>query len=195
MQYPLTLTFKLVALNPQVAVTDAAGALVLYVKQKAFRLREDVTVFADREQARPLYRFRADRVIDFRATYRMTDAAGEPVGAMQREGLRSIWRSRFTVFDTVGRPTLRIQEDDPWVKVLDATLGEVPVLGWLSGYLLHPSYTVAEEDGRPVLRLVKQPSFWERVFRLERLDAMAPEDEVRGVLALLMTVLLERARG
>lgn len=195
MQYPLTLTFKLVALNPQVAVTDAAGALVLYVRQKAFRLKEDVTVYADREQARPLYRLRADRVIDFRATYHMTDAAGAAFGAVQREGLRSLWRSRYTVLDAAERPTLRIQEDDPWVKVLDATVGELPFGAWLTGYLFHPSYTVAEEDGRPALRLVKQPSFFERVFRLERLDDLSAEDEVRGVLALLMMVLLERARG
>ena len=195
MNYPLTFTFKLVALNPQVTVTDAGGALVLYVRQKAFRLKENVTVFADREGARPLYHLRADRVIDFRALYHMTDAAGEAFGALQREGLRSIWRSRYTVFDAHERPTLRIQEDDPWVKVADAFLGEIPVLGFLSAYLFHPSYTVSEEDGTPKLRLVKQPSLFERVFRLEQLAELSAADEARGVLALLMMVLLERQRG
>ncbi len=46
-----------------------------------------------------------------------------------------------------------------------------------------------------MLRLTKQPSLFERVFRLDRLDALSAEDEVRGVLALLMMILLERARG
>jgi uncharacterized protein YxjI len=195
MQYPLTLRFKLIALNPQVTVTDATGAVVLYVKQKAFRLKEDVTVFADAEQTRPLYRLCADRVLDFRAHYAITDAAGEAFGAVRGEGMRSLWRSRYSILDTAGTPTLRIQEDNPWVKVIDATVGELPFGGWLSAFLFHPSYTVDEEDGRAVLRLTKQPSLFERVFQLDQLDAMSTEDEVRGVLALLMMILLERARG
>lgn len=195
MDYPLTLTFKLVALHPQVAVTDASGALVLYVKQKAFRLREDVAVFADREQRLPLYRLQADRVIDLRAAYHITDAQGAPFGAVRAEGLRSLWRSRYTVLDTQGAPTLHIREDNPWVKVVDAFLGDIPVLGLLSGYLFHPSYTVTEEDGTPKLRLVKQPSLLERVFRLERLAGLSAEDEARAVLSLLMMLMLERQRG
>ena len=34
--YPLSLSFKLLALAPQITVTDSSGALLFYVKQKAF---------------------------------------------------------------------------------------------------------------------------------------------------------------
>lgn len=196
MEYPLSLTFKILAVNPQVTVTDASGALVLYVKQKAFRLREDVTVYADRARTLPLYALRADRVIDFNASYHIVDAGGEPVGIIRREGMRSLWKSRYDVLDADGGHRFDIQEDDPWIKVLDATAGQLPVLNWLTGYLFHPSYTVSRPDGTPVFHLVKQPAFWEGKFRLDLLeDAPAPEDEVRGVLGLLMMILLERARG
>jgi hypothetical protein len=195
MQYPLTLTFKTVALNPQIAVTDATGALVLYVRQKAFKLREAVTVFGDREMTRPLFTIGADRVIDFRATYRFTATDGTVHGAVRREGARAIWRSRFEVTGADGTPVFRIQEDNPWTKVLDGLLGEIPVLGALSGYLLHPSYTLSRPDGAPALRLTKQPAFWEGRFLLEEIENVPPQEEVLAVLAVLMMTLLERARG
>ncbi len=195
MHYPLTLTFKTVALHPQVAVTDATGALVLYVRQKAFKLREAVTVFGDREMTRPLFTIGADRVIDFRATYRFTASDGAEHGAVRREGARSLWRSRYEVAGPDGAVVFRIQEDNPWTKVLDALLGEVPILGALSGYLLHPSYTLAHADGRPALRLTKQPAFWEGRFLLEEIENVPPQEEVLAVLAVLMMTLLERGRG
>ena len=46
MNFPLTLNFKKLALSPQISVTDASGRLLFYVKQKAFKLKEAVTVFA-----------------------------------------------------------------------------------------------------------------------------------------------------
>jgi len=55
MKYPLSLKFKLMALSPQVSVHDADGQLRMYVKQKAFKLKEKVTVFADEQQSTPLY--------------------------------------------------------------------------------------------------------------------------------------------
>jgi uncharacterized protein YxjI len=159
MRYPLELSFKLVAINPQVAVTDATGELVLYVKQKAFRLREAVTIFADREMTRPLYRFRADRVIDFRAVYRIEDAAGNAFGSLRSLGMKSLWRSRYEVEDAAGTVVFRIHENNPWVKVADALLSEIPIVGALSGYLLHPSYTVELADGTPALMLTLLPAF------------------------------------
>ena len=45
--YPLTLTFKFLTISSFIRVVDASGQLVSYVKQRAFRLREDVTIFAD----------------------------------------------------------------------------------------------------------------------------------------------------
>ncbi len=195
MQYPLDLQFKLVAINPQVTVTDAAGYLARYVKQKAFKLKEAVTVFADREMTRPLFTFQADRVIDFRATYHIADAAGNPFGSIRREGMRSIWKTRYEVTDASGQVAFRIQEDNPWVKVGDAFFSEIPILGMFAGYVFHPSYTLSYADGRPALKLKKVPSMVERRFRLEELSDVSEKGEVLGVLAVLMMTLIERARG
>ena len=195
MQYPLDLRFKIVAISPQVEVTDASGALVMYVKQTAFKLREAVTVFADREMTRPLYTLQADRTFDFRATYHIHDAEGRPFGAIRREGMRSLWRSRYEVADAAGAVAFRIQEDNPWMKVGDALFSDIPVLGLFAGYVFHPSYTLSYADGTEALRLTKLAAMFEGRFKLEELADVPPAGEVLGVLAVLMMVLLERARG
>lgn len=196
MDYPLHLSFKIVAISPQVSVRDASGDLVLYVKQKAFKLKEDVTVYADEQRTLPLFSISADRVIDFNASYHMVDNEGRPFGIVRREGMRSLWKCRYDVLAPDGHHLYDIEEDNAWVKVTDSLAGEVPGLNWLTGYLFHPSYTVSHPDGRPAFRLTKQPAFWEGKFSLEKLsDTESADDEVRAVLALLMMILLERARG
>ena len=54
--FPLSLRFKLIAVASQIDVTDAQGASVFYVRQKAFKLKEAVTVYRDATQGQPLYR-------------------------------------------------------------------------------------------------------------------------------------------
>lgn len=195
MRFPLELRFKKIALAPQISVVDAGGELVLYVKQKAFRLREAVTIFADREQTRPLFTIAADRILDISAQYRIEDAAGNALGALKRHGLRSLWKAHYEVLRG-GGAVLEIREESAWVKVLDGILGEIPVLGLLTGYLFHPAYRVTRTDtGEVVMRLRKEPSFFQARFSVEEVSPLAGVDTQLAVLGLLMMVLLERDRG
>jgi uncharacterized protein YxjI len=194
MNFPLDLSFKKVALNPQVKVSDASGNVVLYTKQKAFKLKEAVTVFADVEQTRPLYTIKADRVLDFNAKYTIADAAGNSIGAIARKGRKSLWRAQYEVLDG-GGPALTIREENGWVKVGDALFGEIPVVGIFSGYVFNPSYVITDAAGAVLMRLSKQPAFFEGRFRIEKLAELSPADETRAVLGFLMMLLLERRRG
>lgn len=195
MRFPLSLRFKTIAVSPQISVTDASGQLIYYVKQKAFKLKEAVTVFADAEQTRAVYRITADRVIDISARYHIEDPSGVPLGAVQRLGMKSFWRAEYEVHRPAG-PILRIREENPWAKVADSALSEVPFLGLLSGYLFHPAYRVFRADTAAVtMRLVKEPALWEGRYRIERLEELSPADEVLSLLSILMLVLLERRRG
>ncbi|MDH3601140.1 MAG: hypothetical protein OEU26_16085 [Candidatus Tectomicrobia bacterium] len=195
MEYPLNLSFKILALAPQISVTDARGNLVFYVKQKLMKLKESVTVFANAEQTEPLYYLNADQVIDFSARYHFADADGTTVGAVQRRGMKSLWRAHYDIVDG-DRTVLHIREANPWVKVADALLGEIPVLGMLTGYLFHPAYIVTKAGGMTVMRLEKQRAFLETKFTLtkQQID-LTPHEETQVLLSLLMMVLLERQRG
>jgi uncharacterized protein YxjI len=192
--YPLRLSFKLVAIAPQISVTDANGRLLFYVKQKAFKLKEQVTVYADQAQNRPLYAIAADRILDISAQYGITTASGGQLGAVKRHGMRSLWKAHYDVLQG-GAVVFSIREKNVWVKVLDGLLGEVPVLGLLTGYLLHPAYLVSRPDGTVVLRIQKRAAFWEGRYEVTQQAAMSSSEEELVLLSVLMMILLERTRG
>ncbi len=197
-QYPLDLSFKLISWGPQVFVRDATGREVLYVHMKALKLREDVSIFSDSSKTYQLYQIRADRVIDFSARYDFTDVShGMSIGSIKREGMRSIWKASYNIFDPTGQPTHHVKEDNPWVKVGDALLREIPIVGMFTGYFLNPTFTLYQVGTEnPVLRLKKKASFFEQAFEIVKLGEPTNEaEETRLVLALMMMVLLERARG
>ena len=194
MQYPLQLTFKFWALAPQISVNDAQGNLTFYVKQKLFKLKEAITIFADAEQTRPLYYIKADRIIDFSARYDFTDSNGTYIGAVKRRGLKSLWRARYDIFDG-DTNTLNIQEKNPWVKIADALFAEIPVLGIFTGYVFNPVYLVSRADGTVVMRLEKIPSFLSRKFIIKPVDQFSDRQEQQILLSLIMMLLLERNRG
>lgn len=192
--YPLTLSFKIMALAPQLSVIDANGNLIVYVKQKLFKLKEAVTVFGDEQQTQPLFNLKADRVIDFSARYNFTDQQGMALGAVKRQGMRSLWKAQYDILE--GDMTIMsVREENGWVKVMDGLFGEIPVVGIFSGYLFHPAYLVSHLNSGPVMRMEKQPAFFEGRFKIEKQGELNETDEKRALLSLVMLVLLERRRG
>lgn len=195
MNYPLQVSFKILAIAQQLSITDAQGNLIFYVKQKAFKLKEAVTVFADLQQTQPLYTINADKVLDFSARYRFADRNGQPIGSVKRQGMKSIWKARYDIMDGEN-PVMMISEESAWTKVFDSLLGEVPILGMFTGYFFHPAYRVTPPDGAMLLlRLEKQPAFFEGKFVIEKHAEMPPQEEIRALLSLIMMILLERGRG
>jgi uncharacterized protein YxjI len=195
MSYPLTLRFKRIAIARQVSVEDSRGMLLMYVKQKVLKLREAITVFADREQSRPLYHIKADRIIDFSAAYHVTDASGQLIGTIKQQGMRSIWRTRYSIMrgDTA---VFEMREENPWAKVADSFLGEIPVLGILTNYLFHPRYAVSTPDGIAVVRIRKQPSLFEALFEVTRENVpLSTEDERLALIGTVATMMFEKNRG
>ena len=195
MNYPLQLSFEVLSIARKLSVIDAAGNLSFFVKQKAFKLKESVTVFADVDQQLPLYELAADRIIDFSASYHFKDTKGTHVGSVRRKGMKSFWKARYDIVNGSSSRPLTIQETNPWAKVCDSLFGEIPILGMFSGYVFHPEYLVAREDGTPIMRLKKEPAFFQGKFSIEKLGAVTEDEEKRILLSLIMMVLLEKQRG
>ncbi len=195
MNYPIDLTFKLLALASQIYIRDANGQLIGYVKQKLLKLKEDINVFADEGQTQHLFNIKADRILDFSANYRFTSASGQPIGSIRRRGMRSIFRANYEISDAAGNHVMSIREENAWIKVGNALIGELPIVGMFTGYFLNPAYLVTQVDGSPVARLAKQPAFFEGKFQLTPNAALAPEDETLVMLSVLTMTLLERSRG
>ena len=194
MNFPLTARFKLIAIAQQVSVTDAAGSVVYYARQKAFKLKEAVTIYADEAQTRPVFTIAADRVLDISARYTITGHDGSKAAVLQREGMKSIWRTSYAV-DAGAHGQFSIREQNPWAKMADGLFGAIPIVGALSGYFFHPKYEIAKADGTPVLLVEKKPALFEGRFEIDRAGhADAGAFEVL-VTAALMMLLLERQRG
>ena len=138
----------------------------------------------------------ANRVLDWSARYTFHDAQGNEIGAVGRRGMRSIWKAHYDVFNPGDEvPDFSIREENSWAKVLDSMLGEIPIIGFFTGYFLHPSFLASRADGTASVRLLKQPAFLEGKFSITKLSDMTPREELNVLLSFLMVNLLERRRG
>jgi uncharacterized protein YxjI len=192
---PLTLRFKLIALAPQVFLEDSRGNLLLYVRQKLLKLKEEVSVFSDEAQNHLAFTIKADRVIDFRARYTIANSAGQTLGTIKQRGMRSLWKAHFDIEDAFGRETYLIEEENPLVRMLDGLFGSIPIIGILSGYLFQPAYLVKRVNGGIVMKLKKQPALWEGRFELTEVAPTSDADRQLLALSVVMMTLLERDRG
>ena len=196
--YPLTATFKLLSLSPEVTVRDSSSAVMLQVKQKALTLREETTVFADEAKKIPLYKMLADRVIGFRAVHRITRLADNAlVGSVKATGLRSLWRTQYDIADSSDHTILTVREENPWIKVLDEMVGEIPLIGFIISSFINPRYLMTDENGTLLYRITKRRSLIDRNFTLEQIapDAHVGVDERLVSLALIQVIFLEHHRG
>lgn len=195
MNYPIDFSFKILALASQIYIRDAGGNTLGYVKQKLFKLKEDINIFTSESQTQQLFNIKADRIIDFSAKYNFTDSSGRHLGSIKRQGMRSLWRANYDIFNSSDRQILKIHEENGWIKVADSLVGEVPILGMFTGYLLNPAYLIERMDGTTIMRLAKQPAFFEGKFQLSRQTQATEEEETLALLGSLTMTLLERARG
>jgi hypothetical protein len=195
MNYPLNLSFKLLALASQISVTDAGGRMIGFAKQKLLKLKEDVRIFADTSQTDEIYQIKADRMIDFSARYSFFDSrTGQQLGAVKRRGMRSLWSAHYEILDN-DQVVMEIKEENAWVKVLDTLVGEIPIFGAFTGYFLNPVYLVSRTNGTLVARLQKHPAMFEGKFELTQQGQMSEAEEIGVLLSVLQMVILERARG
>lgn len=196
-QYPLQMSFKVLAFGPQIFIRNASEQEIFYVHQKAFKLKEDIAVFSDSSKSNQVYRIQADRVLDISAEYTFSDSAGNSIGKIKREGMKSFWKATYNLMDTAGQMTHRVTEDNPWVKVIDSVIGAIPFVGIISAFLFHPSYTIYQADTEtPIMRVKKEAAFFEGKFTIESIAEVAdPMEENRMLMGVMMIALLERARG
>lgn len=194
-KFPVHFQFKITTLSNDFTATDARGSVIAFVKQKMFKLKEDILIYSDESKTKINYRIKADRWLDFSAAYAFFDENGTEFGKIVRKGWRSIWKAQYEIIDENQKLQYYINEENGWVKVLDALLGEIPGLNFFTGYLFNPSYMVTNEAGKSIVRLKKNPSFFGRKFELTQIGAMDSDDDDRIMLGLMMMVLLERRRG
>lgn len=97
--------------------------VVAFCSQKAFKLREDIRLFADESQQQQLMWIRARQIIDFSACYDVIDSTtGQKVGSLRRRGLKSLLRDSWEVLDTHDQPLGKVEEDSAGLALLRRVL-------------------------------------------------------------------------
>lgn len=196
-QFPLRMTFKVLTLAPTVKITDATGRVILVVRQRLFKFKDHVEIYADEARQQLVAEIRADRMIDWSPRFRFTEPGGREIGASKRRGMRSLWRATYDIFNPVDEaPDFEIKELNPFAKFWDGLVGQIPLIGLLSLYLFHPSYgATRQSDGVLAMRMTKQPAFLQGRFGIEKLADTTDRETLNLILALFMICLLERRRG
>ena len=108
-------------------VFDAAGQQVLFSRQKAFKLREDIRVWSGDDMQTELLRIAARQIVDFSAAFDVVDSTtNTKVGAFKRKGLKSIVRDEWILMDANDHEIGLFQEDSMGMAILRRFINIIP---------------------------------------------------------------------
>ena len=100
-------------------IFSPAGPMLYYIRLKAFKLKEDITVFADEAKTQPLLSIKARQIIDFSAAYDVVDVqSGQKLGAFRRKGWKSLLKDEWEILDNQDQPVGLMQEDSAMMATL-----------------------------------------------------------------------------
>ena len=95
------------------------GKLVFYSRQKLFKLREDIRVYADIKKAKEVLCIHARQILDFSAAYDVIDSeTKEKLGALRRKGFHSIMRDKWEILDKSDNYLGKIEEDSLFKAII-----------------------------------------------------------------------------
>lgn len=92
-------------------IRDPEGNLRFFVNQKAFKLKEAIEVYADDNMAETLLKIKARHISSADAIFDVKTPDGRPIGAFERQGLKSLVRDEWRMLDTDGNQIGVIEED------------------------------------------------------------------------------------
>ncbi len=103
------------------------GSLVLFASQRAFKLKEDIRLYSDKNKTEELLVIKARNIIDFSAAYDVEDpVSGQKLGAFKRKGFSSILRDQWTVMDASDQEIGHIIEDSAMMALLRRLVSLIP---------------------------------------------------------------------
>lgn len=154
------------------------GQLLLEVRMKMFKLREEIVGYGDAGASQPLLRLKARSVFDFGATYDVTDGAtGERLGAWRRKGMASLLRDTWVQLDASDREIGQVVEDSVALALVRRFLLN----------LIPQGYT-ATVNGRPAGHVQQRFNLFRLTYDV-KLDPSAVEPRMAQALAVLLLAI------
>jgi len=166
-------------------VCDETGNLVLQSKQKALRLKEDFRVYSTDPGMQELLIIRTNQILDIGATYGVEDAmSGEVIGAVRRQGVRSIFRDEWTYLSSDERELGRLTEKSASGALLSRFMNVIP-----------QTYVAITTDGRVVAEISQYFNPIVLKYRMTILDPGSPIDPRLLISSGILLAGIERRQG
>ena len=107
-------------------IYDESGNKIMHSEQASFRIREDFTVYAS-DTNQPLLRIKTPQMLDLGSTYYVTDMRTmEPVGALRRKFLKSMFKDEWAVLDANDQEIGKLTEKSIMGAILSRFIDLVP---------------------------------------------------------------------
>lgn len=122
----------LVLVGAKIEVIDpVTKAKVGFIKMKAWKLREDIRLYADESEQNELLRIHGRNIIDFGGTYDVFEGeAGKPVYSLRRKGLKSTFvRDHWDILDSSEKAIGAVQETSSRLALIRRWIGIIPIAG------------------------------------------------------------------
>lgn len=179
-----TLQRKFFSIANQFRIFNPEGELVMFTRQKMFKLREDIRIYEDESRSHELLLIDARQVIDFAAAYDVVDAvSGTHVGTLRRKGFSSVVRDRWQILDAGGQEIGGIEED---------SLALAMIRRVLLGSLLPQTYSVMIH-GQPAAEFRQKFNLLRYVLEID--FSLSSSEEIDPRLGLAAAVLLAAIEG
>ncbi|MFN6037707.1 MAG: hypothetical protein ACK452_04515 [Bacteroidota bacterium] len=100
-------------------IYDSNKVEILFAHLKAFKLKEDITLYTDETKTTPVVNIKARSVIDFSAAYDFYDAVtGQKIGAAKRKGFKSIIKDEWVLMSPDNDEEIGVIEEDSMLMAL-----------------------------------------------------------------------------
>ncbi len=106
-------------LGIKLIVRDAQENMVLCAEQKAFKLKEDIRLYADEAKQHEVLNIQARNIIDFSSGYDVFDSVTkQKIGSLHRKGFKSLLRDEWIIMDDAEQQIGMIQEDSQLLALI-----------------------------------------------------------------------------
>ncbi len=126
---------------------ETPGEPICYVRQKAFKFKEDIRFYTDESMSAELMRIKARQRFDPRASYDVTAADGQRIGAIQKVFGASLLRSTYRIKGPGDEELAIAKEASVQVALFRRLVGFVPYLENVANWLPIPYHFVFERQG------------------------------------------------
>jgi len=161
---------------------DENGVLLLYSKQKAFKLKEDFRVYTDERQVEELLTIKTPQILDIGATYNVQDATtGEPVGAIRRRGIKSIFKDEWIFLSNEATEIGKLTERSVLGAIVSRFINLIP-----------QTYVISSADGRTIAEIKQHFNPFVLKYSMTILEPEGPIDRRLLISSGILLAAIER---